>query len=118
LWVGVVIGSMLVQTKGQFWPVAVMAAIGLGATQSASRAVMVKIVPRAQVGRVFGMMTVVGRASAVVGPLVYGAIDDVTGNPRLAVGSVGIFLLASLVLLVRVDEKRAQRAAQGVSATA
>jgi UMF1 family MFS transporter len=118
LWVGVVVGSVLVQTKGQFWPVAFMAAVGLGATQSASRAVVARIVPRAQVGRVFGMMTVVGRASAVVGPLVYGIISDSTGSARLAVASIGLFFVASLVLLGRVDEGRAQRAAAAADATA
>ncbi len=115
VWVLVVVGSMVVQTKGQFWPVAVLAAIGLGATQSASRAVVVRFVPRDQVARVFGMMTVVGRASAIVGPVVYGVVNDTTGSARLAVGTVGLFLLASLVLLAGIDEGRALRRAAGMA---
>jgi len=112
VWILVVVGSILVQTKGQFWPVAALAAVGLGATQSASRAVVVKFVPRDQVARVFGMMTVVGRASAIVGPVVYGVVNDATGSARLAVGTVGLFLVASLILLAGIDEERAIRVAQ------
>jgi MFS transporter, UMF1 family len=112
LWVVVVLGSVFVQTKAQFWPIAVVAAIGLGATQSTSRAVVVRFVPEAQVGRVFGMMTVVGRASAIVGPIVYGVVSDVTGSARGAIATVGVFLVTSLVLLGGVDEKRAVQAAR------
>ena len=112
LWMAVVIGSVFAQTKGQFWPVAVVAAVGLGATQAASRAMVVRIVPARQVGRVFGMMTVVGRASAIVGPIVYGLVADLTHSARAAVATVGLFVVAGFVLLMKVNERRAMEAAR------
>lgn len=114
LWLAVIAGSIVVQTKQQFWPIAVVAAIGLGATQSAARTVVARLVPEQHAARVFSMMTVVGRASAIVGPIVYGVVTDVTGSARLAIATVGVFLFAGLVLLRRVDEKRGQAlASQG-----
>jgi UMF1 family MFS transporter len=107
LWLVVIVGSVLVRTKAQFWPIAVVAAVALGATQSASRAVVVRFVPQEHVGRVFGLMTVVGRASAIVGPTVYGVVSDATGSARLAVASVGVFVVAAMALLGGVDERRA-----------
>lgn len=105
LWLVVTGGSTIVQTKAQFWPIAILAAIGLGATQSASRAIIARWVPQTHLGRVFGMMTVVGRASAVVGPILYGVVDDITGNPRLAIGAVSVVLAAGLVVLLTVKEQ-------------
>jgi UMF1 family MFS transporter len=107
LWLIVVAGCLVVTSKAQFLGVAIIAALGVGGTQAAARAVVSKYVPHHESARVFGFMTLAGRASAVVGPLVYGIVADVTGSIRAAVGTISLFFLAGLFLLSRVDEPRA-----------
>ncbi|MDP3273622.1 MAG: MFS transporter [Deltaproteobacteria bacterium] len=107
IWLMVVAGSVLVQTKAQFLAVGVLAALGVGGTQAASRAVVSKFVPQSESARVFGFMTLAGRASAVFGPLVYGLVADATGSIRAAVGTVSLFFIAGLLLLARVNAPRA-----------
>jgi UMF1 family MFS transporter len=107
LWLMVVFGCIVVTSKAQFLVVAVIAALGVGGTQAAARAVVSRYVPQHESARVFGFMTLAGRASAVVGPLVYGLVADLTGSIRAAVATISLFFLAGLALLARVDEPRA-----------
>jgi UMF1 family MFS transporter len=107
LWLGVVVGCLWVRSKGAFLGVAVLAALGVGGTQAAARAVVSRYVPARESARVFGFMTLAGRASAVFGPLVYGLVADLTGSIRAAVGAISLFFLVGLALLSRVDEGRA-----------
>lgn len=107
LWLMVVVGCVVVTSKTQFLGVAVIAALGVGGTQAAARAVVSRYVPQHESARIFGFMTLAGRASAVVGPLVYGLVADLTGSIRAAVGTISLFFLAGLALLSRVDEPRA-----------
>jgi UMF1 family MFS transporter len=107
LWLLVVFGCVVVTSKIQFLGIAVIAALGVGGTQAAARAVVSRYVPQHESARVFGFMTLAGRASAVVGPLVYGLVADLTGSIRTAVATISLFFIVGLFLLSRVDETRA-----------
>lgn len=107
LWLIVVGGCLVVREKSQFLVVAVIAALGVGGTQAAARAVVSKYVPQHESARVFGFMTLAGRASAVFGPLVYGLVADLTGSIRMAVGTISLFFITGLFLLSRVNERNA-----------
>jgi UMF1 family MFS transporter len=115
LWLIVVAGCIVVQSKLQFLGIAVIAALGVGGTQAAARAVVSRYVPAQESGRIFGFMTLAGRASAVVGPLVYGLVADLTGSVRIAVATISVFFLGGLALLTRVDEARALARAREAS---
>ena len=123
LWMLVVVGSMLAQTKAQFWPVAGLAAVVMGATQSATRAFMARIAPRARMTEFMGLLTLSGKASAVFGPTIYGLVADAAARPghpgfghRVAIGVIGSFFVVALVVLLRVDEARAVAQARAADA--
>ena len=68
--------------------------------------------PAAQRAEFFGLWTVATRLSAIVGPLTYGVVTLLTaGNHRLAILSTGLFFVAGIVLLTRVDVARGAQAA-------
>jgi UMF1 family MFS transporter len=85
-----------------FWGVAVLASLCIGGTQATSRTLVGQIAPAGQSGEFFGLMAFAGRASAIVGPLVFGVVSDATGEQRWAVASIGAFFLVGLVLMRRV----------------
>lgn len=125
LWMLVVVGSMLAQNKTQFWPVAGLAAVVMGATQSATRTFMARIAPRARMTEFMGLLTLSGKASAVFGPTLYGLVADAAaqpGNPgfghRVAIGVIGSFFVIALFVLLRVDEDRAVAQARAADAEA
>jgi UMF1 family MFS transporter len=103
-WSAVVTAAYLVQTKMQFFGIAVLAGTGLGAIQAASRAFMASLTPKGREGDFFGFFSLCGKSAAVLGPLLFGEISRATGgNQRLAILSVMILFILGGVLLTRVQ---------------
>lgn len=107
LWATVCVLAYFVAEKAHFWAVAVMAGLALGTVQAASRALYARFVPRGHETEYFGLYALVGKSSAVMGPLVFGAISSGMGSQRPAILAVGGFFAGGLVLLGFVREGRA-----------
>jgi MFS transporter, UMF1 family len=104
IWVAIVIGAYFVESIAAFYVVALGAGIAIGSSQSASRSLMALLTPRSREAEFFGFYDgLCGKASAVVGPLVYGILADLT-NERLAALAIGVFFLVGLVILQKVEE--------------
>ena len=86
-----------------FWIVASLAGTGLGAIQAASRTFMATLIPQGREAEFFGFYALVGKAGAILGPLVFGMVSAMLqGNQRAAIITVGFFFVAGLILLQRV----------------
>ncbi|MGH7263877.1 MAG: MFS transporter [Candidatus Rokuibacteriota bacterium] len=102
-WCAVVTAAYFVQTKPQFYGVAVLAGTGLGAIQAAARAFMASLIPRGQEAELFAFYSLCGKASAIMGPIIFGEVSRATGgNQRLAILAVGVMFVVGLALLARV----------------
>lgn len=102
-WCLVVAAAWFVETKGQFFLLAVLAGTALGAVQSASRVFMSSLIPRGEEAEFFGFYALCGKAAAIVGPLVFGVASVLSGgNQRAAILAVGVFLVVGLVLVAGV----------------
>jgi UMF1 family MFS transporter len=101
-WVLTVCAAYLAQTKLAFWIVGGAAGLGLGAVQSASRAMMGRLAPPGREAEMFGFMALCGRSGSVLGPFIFGLVVSSSGSQRLAVLSVIPFYLVGLVLLTWV----------------
>lgn len=110
IWLVVCAGVALSDSRQGFWPVAVLAAVVIGSTQASSRALMAQLAPRHRMTEYMGLLAVGGKASAIVGPSVYGFIADGVGTAtgatatghRVAVGAMGVLFLVSYLLMRRV----------------
>lgn len=102
-WSAVVVVGYFVETKAQFFVLAVLAGTGLGAIQAASRAFMSTLVPQGREADFFGFYSLCGKSAAVMGPLLFGAISHAAGgNQRIALLSVMVLFVIGAVLLARV----------------
>ncbi len=102
-WVVVTTLAYFVQLKWHFWIVAVLAGVGLGAIQAASRTLMATLVPAGREAEFFGFYSLVGKVGAIFGPLLFGAISaTLQGNQRAAILAIGLFFAAGLYLMQRV----------------
>jgi UMF1 family MFS transporter len=63
---------------------------------------MASLIPPGKESEFFGFYALCGKSSAILGPLVFGAVSYLTGNQRAAVAAVGVFFVAGLLLLRRV----------------
>lgn len=111
LWCGVVAAAFAAGTKGQFWVIALVAGLGLGSNQAASRGLMRLFVPAGHDAEFYGFFSVCGKFSAVAGPAVYGLAASLASSHRIAILTVLLFLAAGLVMLLWVDVPRGRQAA-------
>jgi len=102
-WCLVVIAVYLVQTKLQFFVVAIAAGTGLGAVQAASRTFMAILIPHGQEAELFGFYALCGKTSAILGPTIFGVASLMTGgNQRIAIAAIGLFFLVGFLLILGV----------------
>ena len=111
LWIGVCVAAFACATKGQFWVIALVAGLGIGSLQSASRSIVGLFSPHAKEAEFFGLWGLAGKAAAAVGPAAFGLVSVLTGSQRLAIGSAALFFIAGWLSLGTVSEARGRAAA-------
>ncbi|MBM4168498.1 MAG: MFS transporter [Ignavibacteria bacterium] len=103
IWLAIVVASYLVVDKTQFYVIGFFAGIALGSSQSISRSLMSHLTPMEKKTEFFGFFSFFGKASAILGPLVFGVVSSMS-DQRNAIISIAFFLLIGLILLQRVEE--------------
>lgn len=99
LWSAVCLSAFFVQEKSHFWVIAVIAGLGLGTVQAASRAFYAQFIPAGHESEYFGVYTLAGKSSAVLGPLVFGFVSSAMGSQRPAILSVVLFFVTGLTVV-------------------
>jgi len=104
LWMIVVIGGFFSFDKATFYVVGLIAGVAMGSSQAASRALMGRLIPEGMEAEFYGFYALMGKFSAILGPLIFGLVSTLTGSQRWAVLSIIVFFIAGFVLLNRVNE--------------
>ena len=99
LWSSVAIAAYFIKAKTEFFVLATVAGLGLGTVQAASRAFFTQFIPIGRESEYFGTYSLVGKSSAVLGPLVFGYVSWTFGSQRPAILAVSLFFVAGLFLL-------------------
>jgi UMF1 family MFS transporter len=110
LWVAVVLSIAACNSRPLFYGLACLVGVGLGSTQSVTRALYSQLVPRGEEGTYFSFKGLCGKFSAITGPILFGSISYVTHSQRLAALSLVVFFVVGFVAILTVDEERGKRA--------
>jgi UMF1 family MFS transporter len=102
LWSLVSVSAFFVQSKPQFWLIACTAGLGLGSVQAGTRAFFTQFVPEGKEGEYFGVYSLVGKSSAIIGPLVFGQVSAAFGSQRPAILSIAAFFIIGFLVLRHV----------------
>lgn len=103
IWLCVAVGAFFVQSVYEFYLVGLSAGLAIGSSQSCSRSLMALLTPKEREAEFFGFYDgLFGKSSAVVGPLFYGIIADLS-NQRFAALAMGLFFLLGLIILQKVE---------------
>jgi MFS transporter, UMF1 family len=104
IWLAVIVGAYFSEDKTSFFIVAGIVGLALGSSQSASRSMMAHLTPKEHTTEFFGFYDgFCGKASAVIGPLIFGVLSDGFGQ-RPAIVSLGLFFIGGLWLVRGVKE--------------
>ncbi len=99
LWILTTTTVYFIQNKIQFTIIASVAGLGLGTVQAATRAFYAQFIPDGAESEYFGVYSLVGKSSAIIGPLLFGFISSTFQNQRPAVLSISLLFLAGLVIV-------------------
>ncbi len=112
VWIGATALAYFTTSRAEFWVVANLVGLAMGASQSAGRALIGQFSPPVRTAEFFGLWGLAVKLSAIIGPLSYGLITYLTdGDHRLAILSTVFFFIAGLVLLTGINEQRGRNAA-------
>jgi len=106
LWVYVLATGYAVFMTSSFEFYVLAAALGLvqGAVQSLSRSLFSQLIPQEKSGEFFGFFNMMGKAAAVVGPILVGVVAYLTKDPRIGLMSILILFFAGMWMLRLVEE--------------
>jgi UMF1 family MFS transporter len=76
--------------------------LAFGPLQSSLRAWMAKLAPPEEAGRLFGLYTLSGKASAFAAPLVIAIVTQATGQQKSAIVVAALFVAAGCAVLATV----------------
>ena len=95
------------KTEAQFFVMAAVIGMVLGGSQALSRALFSLMIPKGQEAEYFSLYEISERGTSWIGPLLFGLALQFTGNYRIALLSLLVFFIAGLLLLLKVDVKKA-----------
>ena len=135
--IGSVVGLFVVESVAGFYVVGGIAGLALSSVQAVSRAMVGALAPPGRSAEFYGFFAVAGRTSSFIGPTIYGFVAAEAaiffeaqgegasflwfkllegGGPfaeqlgqRVAILPVILFLVVGLLLLLRVNEKKARK---------
>ena len=101
-------GSQPFSSPGElvFLAFACLIAIAAAPNQAASRTLLARLAPPERMTQYFGLFAFSGKVTAFLAPLSIAAVTTLTGSQRVGMSMILVFLLAGLVLLLPVRERR------------
>lgn len=97
-----------VSTEWHFYVLAAAIALVLGGTQALSRSMFSTMIPAGKEGEYFALYEISDKGTSWLGPLAFGVALSLTGSYRLALLSLIVFLVAGMILLLRVKISAAE----------
>ena len=97
----VVYGSLIAQTKSEFFYNVMVISFFIGSIQSASRVMMTKLLFKKDLGKGFGLFSFSGRVTAFAGPLMVGTLTYLYSQ-RIGFLSVAFFFIVGFLLMLSV----------------
>ena len=105
-WVLLCAGAFFITAPIQFYVMASLVGLVMGGIQALSRSTYSKLLPETEdTASFFSFYDVAEKIGIVIGMMVYGIIDQITGSPRLGIASLALFFVIAVFLLNRISKK-------------
>jgi len=96
--------AYFIDTEIEFFILAIIIGLVQGGLQSLSRSMYGRLIPPAKAGEFFGFYNLIGKASAILGPVLTGVVAYFTNDPRLGILSITVLFVLGAALLARVPK--------------
>ena len=102
-------------TREHFFMLAGMIGLFQGGIQAISRSLFARLVPKGKEGEFFGFYNMLGKFSAVIGPILLGTVSLITGDVRIGLVSIVVLFIGGGLVLYKVDFDEGERIAKEYS---
>jgi UMF1 family MFS transporter len=111
-WIAMIVVAAASSGAAGFWVAANIAGVCMGSSQSAGRAMVGVFAPSHRLAEFYGLWNAAVWLSAILGPVTYGLVTWLTDNDhRLAMMITGLYFVAGLLVLAKVNVDRGRAAA-------
>jgi UMF1 family MFS transporter len=106
VWVALCISAYFIHEPIEFYVVAGFVGLCMGGIQSVARSTYSQLIPKTlDTTSYFSFYDVAEKVGIVIGMLMYGTVDQVTGSMRNAILFFVVFFLVGAILLIRLQRK-------------
>jgi UMF1 family MFS transporter len=105
VWMFICFYAYFVKTPMDFYITAVIVGFVMGGVQALSRSTYSKFLPKTEdTTSYFSFYDVTEKVGIIIGMVIYGAVDQITGTMRNAILFLFVFFLLGVILLFRVPK--------------
>ena len=83
-----------------FWILAILVGTSQGGIQALSRSYFGQLIPKNSSSEFFGFYNILGKFSAILGPVIVGFVTQLTGKSTVGAASLSILFLIGLVIFL------------------
>ncbi len=107
----IVLGAIVITVESKFMFLIFGSALGffVGPVQAASRSMMAHLAPPELRTEMFGLFAFSGKATAFLGPLLFGLVTTAVGTTRGGIATILVFFLVGGLLLLGVPDGRGRK---------
>lgn len=96
--------ALFMETVLDFWILGFLVGTSQGGIQALSRSYFSRIIPKDKANEFFGFYNIFGKFSAILGPLIFSAMTQLTGQSQYGIASLIILFIIGAILLYFVNE--------------
>ena len=97
------VAAVFITTEVEFYILAATIGLVQGGVQSLSRSLFAQLIPKGHSGEYFGFYNMVGKFSAIIGPVLAGYVALTFNSQRVGILSILLLFIAGLIFLSRVS---------------
>ena len=99
IYLGICLDALTLHTLRDFWILAILVGTSQGGVQALSRSYFGRLVPKDESSEFYGFYNILGKFSAILGPVIVGIVTQWTGKSTVGAASLSILFLIGLILL-------------------
>jgi UMF1 family MFS transporter len=105
------IAGFFMRSAAHFYVLAVVVGLVQGGTQALSRSLFARLVPKTRSTEFFGFFSTGEKFAGMIGPVIFGAVGQLTGSSRWGIVSVTFLFTAGAALLALVNVEQGRNVA-------
>ena len=106
VYVGICVMAMFMSQPIHFWLLGLLVGSSQGGIQALSRSYFARLIPKERSNEFFGFYNIFGKFSAVLGPLIFGLMTQLTGKSQYGIASLIVLFILGGTMFYFVPETK------------